>query len=112
MKDTEKLIKVWNELIDKQSDALREQLCDLDISALSACMGDCYESFHEVFFDLLEKINNAAPDNFDLIHECVVDMYWQLNHIKDHITNAEKGFTALMNLLAEKAESKERWEFG
>jgi len=104
MKESEKIIKIWNELIDKQSDALKDQLCDLDISALSACMGDCYESFHEVFFDLLERINNSAPDNFSLIHDCVVDMYWQLDHIKKHIASAEKGFTVLMDLLAEKAD--------
>lgn len=108
MKNSEKIIKTWNELLDKQSDTLREQLCGLDISALSACIGDCYESFHEVFFELIDKVNNAAPDDFDLLHDCVVEMYWQLNHIKNHITDAEKGFTVLMNLLAEKAESKEK----
>lgn len=106
MNNSETVINNWNLLIEKQSDALREQLNDLEISALSACMGDCYQSFHEVYFDLLEKIKNAAPGDYDLVHDCIVDIYWQLNHVKNHITDAEKGFTALMNILAEKAETK------
>ncbi len=106
MKDIKIIIRIWNKLIDTEFEVLKDQLSDLDISALSACIVDCHESFHVIFFDLLDKINNTAPDDFDSIHDCVVDIYWHLRHIKNHITDAEKAFTVLMKLLAEKAESK------
>ena len=108
MTDLDGVIKNWNDLIVEQSELLREQLSELEISALSACIGDCYQSFYEVYSVLLEKLKNADPRDYDLIHDRVVDMYWEFDHIKNHIVDAEKGFTVLMDLLAKKAESKEK----
>jgi hypothetical protein len=110
MSDLENVIKNWNALIGEQSGLLREQLSELEISALSACMGDCYQSFNEVYCVLLEKLKKAAPDDYDLVHDCIVDIYWEFDHIKNHIADAEKGFSVLMNLLAKKAELKEQAE--
>lgn len=106
MEKSEELIKRWNELIGLQGGSLRKKLTDLEISTLSACIGDCYESFNEVYFELFDKLEKASTDDYELVHDCVVDIYWQFNHIKNHIEAAEKGLTVLMEILAEKAESK------
>jgi len=106
MEKSKELIKKWNELIGLQDDSLKKELTDLEISTLSACIGDCYESFNEVYFELFDKLETASTDDHELVHDCVVDIYWQFNHIKNHIEAAEKGFTVLMEILAEKAESK------
>jgi hypothetical protein len=107
MKKIESVIRTWNGLIGGQTKLLGDQLSDLEISALSACIGDCYQSFHEVYFVLLEKLEKADSSDYDSIHDCIVSMYWEFDHIKKHISDAEKGFTALMALLAKKAEEKE-----
>lgn len=96
----------WNDLIIQQSELLRDQLSELEISSLSSCVGDCYQSFMDVNSILVEKLKNASPEDYNLIHDCVVDMYWEFDHIKNHIVDAEKGFTALISLLAKQAESK------
>ena len=66
-------------------------------------MGDCFESFDDIQ-RLLQELRNAAPDNHELTHDNVVDIFEELDHIKNHIVDAEKGFSELMNLLASKAE--------
>lgn len=108
MTDIEGVIGSWNGLIKAHSALLKAQLDELEVSALSALIEDCYQSFHELYFVLLKKLKEADPSDFDLVHSCVVDMYWQFDHIKNHIVDAEKGFAVLMDLLAEKAESKEK----
>jgi len=110
MTDLENVIKNWEALIGEQSALLKEQLSELEISALSACMGDCYQSFNEVYSVLFEKLKSATPGDYDLVHDCIVDIYWEFDHIKNHIVDAERGFSVLMNLLAKKAELKEQAE--
>ena len=100
--DFNRIIDIWHKLIEEYYEGLHE------ISSLSACLGDCYESFYEIFFDSIEKIRSADLDNYDLLHENISDIFWNLDHIKNHIVDAEKGFTVLMSLLAKKAESKEK----
>ena len=78
----------------------------MEISALAACIPDCYQSFSEIYFKLFGELLKAAPSDIESVHDSIVDIYWQLDHIKNHITDAEKGFTVLMNLLAKKSEMK------
>lgn len=100
------ITQTWNKLIENNQKALSQTLSELNLSALNSWAGDCFQSFEKIYFNLLEEIRNAAPDNYDLIHDNVVDIFWQLDHIKKHIIDAEKGFSELMSLLAKKAEEK------
>lgn len=84
------------------------ELTELAFSALSAWVPDCFESGQEIYCSLLNKLKDAPPDGDDLIHDCVVDIYWQLQHIKSHIIDAEAGFLEFIRVLADKAERKER----
>jgi hypothetical protein len=96
------LASKWNELIEREKLSL--SLSDLDFSALSSWVVDCSESYQEIYSDLLEKIRMSDPHDYDLRHDCVVDIFWHLDHLREHITAAEKGFVELMRLLALKAE--------
>jgi hypothetical protein len=87
----------WDELIKRE---LGNSIDDSELSSLSAWVVDCYESFEEIYGDHLEKIRTASSDNHDLIHDCVVDIYWQLDHIRNHINASEKAFSRLMKKLA------------
>ena len=86
----------WDKLIKKE---LGNSIDDSDLSSLSAWVVDCYESFEEIYGDHLEKIRTASSDDHDLIHDCVVDIYWHLDHIRNHISASEKAFFRLMKKL-------------
>lgn len=98
----------WSNLIEKNQEALASNLSEVELSALHSWVGDCFQSYNEIYFNLLQEIKNTDSDDVDSMHDKVVDIYWQLDHIKNHIIDAEKGFSELMNLLANKAEEKEK----
>ena len=99
--------QAWNKLIEKNREALLQNISEVELSALHSWVADCFQGFNEIYFKLLGEIKNFAVDDSDSMHDKVVDVYWKLDHIKNHIIAADKGFFALMNLLAKKAEEKE-----
>jgi hypothetical protein len=90
----------WNELIQREE----LKISELDLSALSSWVIDCFDSYVEIYEDLLPKINNASSEDYEMVHECVVEIFSHLDHIKSHIKDAEKGFTELLRSLALKTE--------
>ena len=99
-----KIIKIWNLIIEHNIPLLKEQLNDLEISSLAACIGDCYQSFIEIHV-LIDKLSETSQTDYETNHDCIVDLYWELDHIKNHIIDAEKGFVELMRILSEKSET-------
>lgn len=95
----------WNDLIKKE---LGKNVTDANLSSLSSWVVDCYESYKEIYEDLLEKIQKASLDDIDLLHDCVVEIYWQLDHIKNHIKASEKGFTTLMRKLSREGNEENK----
>lgn len=106
-KEFNRVIEIWHKVVEAHNQELRQHLTDLEISSLSACFGDCFESFYGIFYESLKNIDKAPSNNYDNLHENIADIFWELNHIKNHIVASEKGFTELMNLLASKTENKE-----
>ena len=96
--------KSWNELI-KREDLM---ISELELSALSSWVMDCFDSYAEIYEDLLPKISNASSEDYELVHDCAVEIFSHLDHIKSHIKDAEKGFSALLRSLALKAEKDQR----
>ena len=97
------LLEKWNELLNRELEALP----DLQLSALSAWVKDCEDSFKEIYTNILVKIAQTSSDDYEQLHECIVDIYWHLDHIKNHILDAEDGLTTLMEVLANKADVEE-----
>lgn len=106
-KELQTSIKSWNNLIKNNQKGL-SNLSDLDISALSSWVQDCFEGFEEIYFKLLKEIEKPNPKDPDFIHDRVVDIGLELDHIKNHIVDSEKGFLELVRLLEKKAEEKEK----
>ena len=97
LKTIHSILKAWNSLIEKEITNTSE----MDISALSSWVKDCFDSYEEVYGDLLQKMA-ASHDDYCLIYDCVVAIYWHLDHIKKHIVDAENGFTNLMEALSKR----------
>ena len=96
----DKIIQIserWNDIIRKELD---HNIDESELSSLSAWVIDCYQCFEQIYKEHLEKIRTASSSDRDLIHDCVVDIYWQLDHIKNHINASEKAFSQLMKELA------------
>ncbi len=104
----EKIIGIWNKLIEKQSPDLSKILNELEISSLSACIGDCFQSFQEIYYEQILRIEKSIDTDYNALHDSVADIYWAFGHIKNHIIDVDQGFTELMRLLAKKAEEKEK----
>ncbi len=108
--ETTKKIKLlaasWNKIIKNEKESLN--LSELDFSALSSWLVDCFESYEHIYSKYLERIKKANPDDYDLIHDSIVEISQHLGHIKNHITDAEKGFSELLRVLATKAEKREK----
>jgi hypothetical protein len=101
--DSDSASKIWNDLILKYHEELN--LSDLDFSALSSWVLDCYQSGHRIYSDLLRKIGSANPEDFELLNDFVSEVFFDLNHIKDHIQAAENGFLELMRVLDKNNDS-------
>ncbi|OQX04118.1 MAG: hypothetical protein BWK80_54265 [Desulfobacteraceae bacterium IS3] len=99
-KNLKLLATAWNSLLESEREAL--DISESDLSALSSWIEDCHGSFEEIYLSLLERIRSSSPTDYESAHDSVVEIYWQLDHIKNHITAAEKGFTELMRVLSAK----------
>ncbi len=92
-------IKTWNAILEQKSIELRRDLTEEEVSALAACLGDSIDSFVEIIL-ALQKIANLDNLTTDEVHDEVAEIYWSLQHIKDHFVDAEKPFLKLIELLA------------
>lgn len=88
---TGRLAASWDSLLVSNKQDMN--LDDSEISTLSALMDDCLKEFLDVE-ELLKDIESAADASN--IHDAVVDIYWKLDHIKNHIIASDKGFDELM----------------
>ncbi len=100
--DIKKALKVFDELVKSEKNSLEGKLSDLQLSALTSWVEDCHQSFNKIYNILLENIKNASSDEPEIVHDNVVDIHWELQHVKNHITDSEEGFFELMKVLAEK----------
>lgn len=105
--ELEKVQPIWNRFLDSQKDALKETLTELEVSALYTCIEDCYESFHEIYFNLIPGLQVASKQkNYDKMQTYVLDIYWAFDHIKNHIIDSDKGFLELSKHLEKKEMGK------
>lgn len=106
MNGISKLARAWNQILVQEKSRL--DISELEFSALSSWVVDCYVSQKNIYEDLLAKIEKADPDDLNqagLLHEYVMEILFELNHIKEHIEASENGFTELIRVLGEKAEN-------
>jgi hypothetical protein len=98
------LLAKWNDLLERE----RVHIPDFELSALSSWVKDCHDSYKEIYENLLIRIARASQNDFESLHDSVVEIYWHLDHIKKHILDAEDGLAKLMEILAKKADEETR----
>ena len=88
----------WDKIIPDMSSL---GLTELEYSALSSWVLDCKESVDDIYSRSLTKLGFSDIDN-DTIHGVLIDIHFELQHIKTHIQDAEKGLVALIDYYANK----------
>ena len=96
------VLSKWNQLLVREMSNAHED----ELSALSAWVGDCEDSFRDIYSDLLVQIANASPDDYSTILDCLVEINSHLEHIKNHIVSAESGLLDLIVAISKKEESQ------
>lgn len=96
------ILSAWNKLLLAEKNS--SDLSELDFSALSSWLPDIDRSYSNIYLKLLRKIENADINDAELLYDCVDEIYSDLEHIRDHIEAAERGFSELMRVLAAKSE--------
>jgi len=107
--ELEKIKSVWAAFLDSQKGRLKGHLTDLEISALYTCIEDCYESFQEIYSELIPALQEAhRAKDYDAMQTHVLDIHWAFDHIKNHIVDAQKGFLDLSKQLEKQEEEKKK----
>lgn len=98
-----KTVQAWDSLIKDNHAALSSSLSELEFSALASWPSDCFDSFMDIIV-LLSEMNGAIKLE-NTLHQNVVEIFWQLDHIRTHIEDAKNGFVCLMNVIGAKETS-------
>jgi hypothetical protein len=94
----ERAVESWRLLMSDNQVDLSGSLSDLELSALASWPSDCFDSIAEIV-RLLNEIKQRPQLDKDLLHQSIVDIFWQLDHVRNHIDDAKNGFIVLMNFL-------------
>ena len=104
--DVQRLRKQWNALLSRWDAELSTKLTADELSALYACLPDCFESFSRIYYDILPALEQMPAGDAATAHDHLHDIgspAGQLEHVRSHIAAAEKGFEVLLKLLGESA---------
>ena len=108
--DLEAIRRVWRDVIvTPRNEELATTLSPLEYSALHSCIPDCFESFHKIYDDLLPALAETPGDDHAKLHDLLYDIggiAGELEHIREHIQAARKGFDVLLRLLADQAAAE------
>lgn len=109
----EELRQTITQVLSPFHEDLARRLSELEHSALYSCIPHCFRSFYEIYYKIIPALLQTPINDYDKLHDLFHDiggLGGALQYIKMHITDAEAGFRALLCLLAEKAEQKEKEE--
>ena len=99
----------WEFVISSLKKELDKELSDLELSALTSWLEDCYESFIKIYTKHLQALRKAKNGKIDYDYqlEIVTEIFFELRHVRDHFNDAEKGFLSLMNALSKLSDEQD-----
>jgi len=106
------VIAEWLQILALVHDDLSQRLGLGELSALYACIPDCFRDFSSIYGQLIPSLAEAArARDYSRLLERVDDLAGaggRLQHIARHLEDAQAGFVALIRLLEEKDTTTER----
>lgn len=102
-------LRAWDRVVlEPVSGELRARLDPDEHSALAACLRDCFDSLERIYSELLPTLA-SRPDRAhitDVVHD-IASATGELQHVKKHITDAERGLGELLRILEEREARRE-----
>lgn len=100
----EKLHEQWDRVLSPYREALSQKLTEVELSALYSWLPDCFDSFTKVYHELIPALSEVPAGDSERILDLLYDIAGtagEMDHIKSHLLDAEKGFKALLEILEE-----------
>jgi hypothetical protein len=70
-----------------------------ELSALGCAIGDIFESFAEIYRDVIPNFEKSGVVKKDVLLDQVIELKSIMDHIKGHLEDAEQGVLKLMDFL-------------
>ena len=98
--------RLWQRVLEPFRGDLAQHLSELELSHLANVIGEGFDYFHKIYFEILPSLARVAPDDFDALHDYVYDiggLAGALAMIEEQIVSARPGFDVFLRLLADRA---------
>ena len=98
--------RLWQQVLEPFRADLAQHLTELELSHLANVIGESYDYFHRIYFEILPSLARVAPNDFDTLHDHVYDiggLAGALAMIEEQIASARAGFDVFLRLLADRA---------
>ncbi len=106
--ESREIRRAWQDYIRERWHAqLASRLSPIELGALYSCIPDCLEGFQQVYSELLPNLLHCSPGDYASQHDLLSDIggvAGSLEHVRNHIGAARRGFDVLLKLLADRAE--------
>ncbi len=100
--------QAWQDYLhERWHTQLADRLSPVELSALYSCIPDCLDSFQQVYTDLLPNLFRCPSQDYGSQHDVLSDIggvAGSLEHVRNHIMAARRGFDVLLGVLADKAD--------
>ena len=103
--------RLWHQLLEPFRTDLAAQLTELELSYLTNVLGECYDRFHKIYYEIIPLLAATPPDDLDRLHECVYGIGGvggALVDVEEQVIASRSGFDVLLRILAERAERQQR----
>jgi hypothetical protein len=98
--------RLWLQVLEPFRGELAEQLSELEFSRLVNVVGECFDRFSEVYYEILPALVRVRQGDFDALHDRVYDIggvAGAFAMIEEQIAGARAGFDVFLRLLADRA---------
>ena len=97
--------RLWQQVLEPFRRDLAQHLTEIELSHLMNVIGESFDYFYKIYFELLPSLSRVTPSDFDTLHEYVYDiggLAGALTMIEEQIAAARPGFDVFLQLLADR----------
>ena len=97
---------LWHQVLEPFRSDLTRQLSEVEFSNLANVIGECFDYFHRIYYEILPALVPVQADDFDALHDRVYDIggvAGAFAMVEEQIVAARPGFDVLLRMLADRA---------
>lgn len=97
--------RLWHQVLEPFRSDLTQQLSDLEFSYLANVVGETFDYFYKIYYEILPSLAQVGPNDLDVLHDHVYDiggLAGALAMIEEQIVAARPGFDVFLRLLSDR----------